>query len=51
MSQSRGIKGATTDEAFQAQWERGAFTGMEFRFFNFENLLSTWKGEKSMIEK
>lgn len=42
------MKGATTDEAFQAQcflWERGAFIGigMGFGFFNLQTILHTQK--------
>ena len=34
MSQSQGIKGGSTDEAFQEQcFLRGAFVGLDFDFF------------------
>lgn len=42
MSQSRGIKGTTTDEAFVEQcslWERGASVGADFDIFAFEDIL------------
>ena len=36
MSQSNRIKGGTTDEAFQVQWDRGACAGLAFS--NFKNI-------------
>ena len=42
MSQSHGIKGDTTEEAFQEQcflWERWASDGADFDLLNFQDLL------------
>ena len=41
MSQSHGIKGGTTDGAFQEQgflWERAASVGVDFNLFTFKNV-------------
>ena len=40
MSQSHGVKGSTTDEAFQEQcflWEGGASVGVDFECFDFQD--------------
>ena len=42
MSQSHGIKGRTTDEAFQEQcflWERGAPVSLVIGLFKFQDIL------------
>ena len=42
MSQSPGIKGGITEEAYQDKcffWERGASVGVDINLFNFQDLL------------
>ena len=42
MSQSHGIKGGATDEAFQDQcsvWDRGASAGADFWLHNYQDIL------------